>query len=120
MTAEALAPFRSAQAPRPEGDPQPLPYLYDEVLLLTERMRDVGLPAHRLTLSNSRSMYFTVAQMVTHHSVNGCQLQPGDLFGSGTLSPPRSTLFPYTTLFRSEGAASIGFGECRGRIVAAN
>lgn len=164
VTAEALAPFRSAQAPRPEGDPQPLPYLYDErdqaqgaldieleVLLLTERMRDVGLPAHRLTLSNSRSMYFTVAQMVTHHSVNGCQLQPGDLFGSGTLSgaEPGSfgSLLEITEggkqpvqlasgevrtfledgdeiILRArcsrEGAASIGFGECRGRIVAAN
>lgn len=99
VTAEALAPFRCAQPARPEGDPQPLPYLFDprdqangafdielEVLLLTERMREQGLPAHRLTLSNTRSMYWTVAQLVTHHSVNGCQLQPGDLFGTGTLS----------------------------------
>ena len=99
VTTEALAPFRCAQPARPEGDPQPLPYLFDprdqangafdielEVLLLTERMREQGLPAHRLTLSNTRSMYWTVAQLVTHHSVNGCQLQPGDLFGTGTLS----------------------------------
>ncbi|WP_444757619.1 fumarylacetoacetase [Pseudomonas sp. A014] len=99
VTAEALEPFRCAQPARPEGDPQPLSYLLDkrdqaagafdielEVLLLTERMRDEGLPAHRLTLSNTRSMYWTVAQMVAHHSVNGCQLQAGDLFGSGTLS----------------------------------
>ena len=99
VTAEALAPFRCAQPARAEGDPQPLAYLFDagdqasgafdielEVLLWTARMREEGLPAHCLTLSNSRSMYWTAAQLVAHHSVNGCQLQPGDLFGSGTLS----------------------------------
>ena len=101
VTAEALEPFRCAQPARPEGDPQPLPYLLDprdqaegafdielEVLLLTERMRAQGLPAHRLGLSNTLNMYWTVAQLIAHHSVNGCQLQPGDLFGSGTLSGP--------------------------------
>ena len=106
VTAEALEPFRQAQAPRPEGDPQPLPYLLDprdqagggfdielEVLLTTRTMREQGLPAHRLTLSNTRYMYWTVAQMVAHHSVNGCQLQAGDLFGSGTLSGPESGQF---------------------------
>ena len=56
-------------------------------------MREQGLPAHRLTLSNTRYMYWTVAQMVAHHSVNGCQLQAGDLFGSGTLSGPESGQF---------------------------
>ncbi|MCB2251335.1 fumarylacetoacetase [Pseudomonas chlororaphis] len=106
VTAEALEPFRRAQAPRPEGDPQPLPYLLDnrdqaaggldielEVLLLTAAMREQGLPAQRLTLSNTQYMYWTVAQMVAHHSVNGCQLQAGDLFGSGTLSGPQSHQF---------------------------
>ncbi|HDS1734868.1 fumarylacetoacetase [Pseudomonas sp. BP8] len=164
VTAEALAPFRCAQPARPEGDPQPLSYLQDkrdqangafdielEVLLITERMREQGLPAHRLTLSNSLSMYWTVAQMVAHHSVNGCQLQPGDLFGSGTLSgvQPGSygSLLEITEggkqpielasgevrkfledgdeiILRArchrEGVASIGFGECRGTIIAAN
>ncbi|MDF2488910.1 MAG: fumarylacetoacetase [Pseudomonas sp.] len=99
VTAEALEPFRCAQPARPQGDPQPLAYLFDardqasgafdielQVLLLTQRMREQGLPAHRLTLSNTLSMYWTAAQLVAHHSVNGCQLQPGDLFGSGTLS----------------------------------
>ena len=99
VTAEALEPFRCAQPARPQGDPQPLPYLSDardqasgafdielQVLLLTQRMREQGLPAHRLTLSNTLSMYWTAAQLVAHHSANGCQLQPGDLFGSGTLS----------------------------------
>lgn len=96
---EALEPFRCAQPSRPQGDPQPLPYLYDErdqqegaleieleVLLLTDAMREKGLAAQRIALSSTRNMYWTVAQMVTHHSVNGCSLQPGDLFGSGTLS----------------------------------
>ena len=163
VTAEALEPFRTAQPARPEGDPQPLPYLFDkrdqdggafdielEVLLLTEAMREQNLPAHRLTLSNTRYMYWTVAQMVAHHSVNGCQLQAGDLFGSGTLSGPQSgqfgSLLEITEggkkpielasgevrkfledgdeiILRArcarDGFASIGFGECRGKVLAA-
>ncbi|KAA8709008.1 fumarylacetoacetase [Pseudomonas cannabina] len=99
VTAEALEPFRSPQPPRPEGDPQPLAYLLDqndqlqgaldielEVLLRTERMSALGMAPYRLGLSNSLNMYWTVAQMVAHHSVNGCKLQPGDLLGTGTLS----------------------------------
>ncbi|EPL06495.1 fumarylacetoacetase [Pseudomonas sp. CF161] len=106
VTAEALEPFRRAQPARPAGDPQPLPYLFDaqdqaaggfdielEVRLTTAAMREQGLPAHRLTLSNTGYMYWTVAQMVAHHSVNGCQLQAGDLFGSGTLSGPENGQF---------------------------
>ncbi len=106
VTAEALAPFRSPQPPRPEGDPQPLPYLLDpadqengaldielEILLLTEQMKARGMAPYRLALSNSLNMYWTVAQMVTHHSVNGCKLQPGDLFGTGTLSGPQAGQF---------------------------
>ncbi|RMV80208.1 Fumarylacetoacetase [Pseudomonas caricapapayae] len=102
VTAEALAPFRCAQPARPEGDPQPLPYLLDqgdqqggaldielEVLLLTTMMKAQGLAPERLGLSNSLNMYWTVAQMVAHHSVNGCKLQPGDLLGTGTLSGPQ-------------------------------
>jgi fumarylacetoacetase len=99
ITPEALAPFRIAQPARPAGDPEPLPYLYDEtdqregafdleleVLLLTQAMKEKGLPPHRLALSNTRHMYWTVAQMVAHHTSNGCNLRPGDFFGSGTLS----------------------------------
>jgi len=106
VTAEALAPFRSAQPARPDGDPQPLPYLLDtadqqggaldielEVLLLTEQMKAQGLAPHRLGLSNSLNMYWTVAQMVAHHSANGCALKPGDLFGTGTLSGPQPGQF---------------------------
>ncbi|MBV4550354.1 fumarylacetoacetase [Pseudomonas sp. SWRI102] len=163
VTAEALEPFRRPQPARPEGDPQPLPYLLDkrdqaggafdielEVLLLTEAMREQNLPAHRLTLSNTQYMYWTVAQMVAHHSVNGCQLQAGDLFGSGTLSGPESGQFGslleiteggkkaielasgevrkfledgdeiiLRARCRGEAGASIGFGECRGKILPA-
>ncbi len=101
VTPEALAPFRVAQAARPDGDPQPLPHLLDaadqhggaldlqlEVLLQTTQMRERGLAPHRLALSNARHLYWTVAQLVAHHASGGCNLQPGDLFGSGTISAP--------------------------------
>ncbi len=99
VTAEALAPFRTAQPPRPAGDPAPLPYLFDaddqahgalaltlEVALTTERMRAEGAAPHRLSRGPATSMYWTVAQIVTHHASNGCDLHPGDLIGSGTIS----------------------------------
>ena len=98
---EALAPFRVPQMPRPDGDPAPLPYLFDdvdqhtgaldlelEVLLVTPCLTALGLPPHRLSLGSARHMYWTVAQLVTHHASNGCNLRPGDLFGSGTISAP--------------------------------
>ncbi len=101
VTPEALAPFRIAQAPRPQGDPAPLPYLLDqrdqaagaldldlEVWLRTAAMRARGLPEHQLAASNARHMYWTVAQLVAHHTVGGCDLRPGDLFGTGTISGP--------------------------------
>lgn len=104
VTPEALAPFRIAQPPRPENDPVPLPYLLDqadqregaldlelEVLLLTPGLRAKGLAAHRLGLSNARHMYWTVAQMIAHHTCNGCNLRPGDLLGTGTISGPDAT-----------------------------
>ncbi|HYZ32312.1 MAG TPA: fumarylacetoacetase [Crenalkalicoccus sp.] len=101
ITPEALAPFRAPQPPRPEGDPRPFDYLWDEAdqqggalavtveaLLLTPRMRAAGHPPHRLSLGSTRELYWTVAQMVAHHTVGGCNLQAGDLFGSGTISTP--------------------------------
>ena len=101
VTPEALAPFRIAQAKRPAGDPEPLPYLSDasdqadggldiglEVFLLTAGLRAKWLPAHRLAASNARHLYWTVAQLVAHHTCNGCNLRPGDIFGSGTISGP--------------------------------
>ncbi|MGX5172647.1 fumarylacetoacetase [Aliikangiella sp. IMCC44653] len=100
VTTEALAPFRSAWT-RDESDPQPLEYLesqqnresggFDiqlEVQLETEKMRNSGEPASHLSLSNFRHSYWTVAQMVAHHTINGCNLKPGDMFGSGTQSGP--------------------------------
>ncbi|MDP8983948.1 MAG: fumarylacetoacetase [Pseudomonadota bacterium] len=99
VTPEALEPFRIAQKPRPPGDPAPLPYLWDEadqahgaldleleVRLSTDAMRRRGLAAERITLSNSRHLYWTVAQMLAHHTSGGCNLRAGDLLGSGTLS----------------------------------
>ncbi|WP_295517479.1 fumarylacetoacetase [uncultured Pseudomonas sp.] len=164
VTPEALEPYRVAQPPRPAGDPQPLPYLFDEedqaagaleleleVLLLTPAMAEQGLPPQRLALSNTLNMYWTVAQMVAHHTVNGCALSPGDLFGSGTLSGPDATscgsLLELTqggkqplqlpsgeartfledgdevilkARGRRPGLPGIGFGECRGRVLAAD
>ncbi len=102
VTTEALAPFRSAFV-RPVGDPQPLPYLdspinresgaFDiqlEVWLQTPKMREAGHAGERLVKSNFNDAYWTVAQMVAHHTVNGCNLQSGDLFGTGTLSGPEA------------------------------
>jgi fumarylacetoacetase len=98
VTLEALAPFR-APFGRPSGDPPPLPYLDSadnrtrgaidvtlEVLLQTPRMREAGAAPQRLMTSNFRDSYWTLAQMVAHHTVNGCNLQPGDLLGTGTQS----------------------------------
>ena len=101
VTMEALAPFRAPAFARPAGDPAPLPYLADrndaahgglaltlEVWLLTEKMRAAGGTPHRLSSGNFQQMYWTLAQLLTHHASNGCNLQPGDLLGSGTVSGP--------------------------------
>ena len=99
VTMEALAPFRVPAFARPEGDPAPLPYLSSEqnerlggigltleVLLITPAMRESGLAPVRLSRSQFNGFYWTFAQMLTHHASNGCNLQPGDLLGSGTVS----------------------------------
>ena len=100
VTLDALAPFRTAMPPRPKGDPQPLPYLDDdadrrqrrldiqlEVMLSTEKMRAAGLAPHILSHGSAdAAMYWSAAQIVAHHASNGCNLQPGDLIGTGTLS----------------------------------
>ena len=100
VTLEALAPYRVAFT-RAAEDPQPLPYLdsdhnrqqgaFDiqlEVGLQTSQMREAGQAAAVVCKTSYRHAYWTVAQMVTHHTVNGCNLQAGDLLGSGTLSGP--------------------------------
>ncbi|MCV2355335.1 fumarylacetoacetase [Paucibacter sp. B2R-40] len=102
VSMDALEPFRSAFA-HPASDPQPLPYLdsdknrgegaYEielEVWLQTETMRVAGEPATRLMRSNFKHAYWTLAQMLTHHASNGCNLQPGDLLGTGTQSGPEA------------------------------
>jgi fumarylacetoacetase len=161
VAAEALAPFRIAQAPRSDGDPRPLDYLMDkddqesgafdialEAAILSEAMRANKLAPHRLALTNARHLYWTVAQMVTHHACGGCNLEAGDLIGTGTISAPDSVgsmleltrggrepvTLPsgetrrflddgdeviFRALARRDGFVSIGFGECRGRVVAA-
>ncbi len=100
VTLEALSPYRIAFT-RAMDDPQPLPYLDSpansaqgaldiqlEVLLQTQTMRQQDQAATRLTHTSYRHAYWTVAQIVAHHTVNGCNLQPGDLMGTGTLSGP--------------------------------
>jgi fumarylacetoacetase len=99
VTPEALAPFRMAQPPRPEGDPAPLPYLFDaadqasgaldlalEIHLQPQSRRSQGLPPLLLAQSHARHMYWTPAQMIAHHTSGGCDLRPGDLIGTGTIS----------------------------------
>ncbi len=101
VTAEALAPFHTAAFGRPDGDPAPLPHLDDaqdqaqgglditlEAYIATEAMRRDGMPAHRLTQSSFAQMYWTFAQLIAHHTSNGCNLEIGDLIGSGTASGP--------------------------------
>jgi fumarylacetoacetase len=128
VTAEALAPFRVPAFVRPDGDPEPLPHLRGEddaarggidlrleVLLSSEAMRREGKPPVRVSRSNLRDLYWTLAQMVTHHSSNGCNLRPGDLIASGTVSGPeeesRGCLLERT--WRGEQPFTLPTGEER-------
>ena len=165
VSPQALLPFRKAMPPRPSGDPEPLPYLRDEtdresgglgikleVTLTTAKMRAAGLAPQVLSSGSAdAAMYWSAAQIVAHHSSNGCNLQPGDLIGTGTLSTEsasglgslleisqggkqhielaggetRSFLedgdeVTLKAWCESDGAIRIGFGECVGRVVAAN
>ncbi|MEY2684775.1 MAG: hypothetical protein RJA09_1919 [Pseudomonadota bacterium] len=100
VTLEALAPFRVPFA-HPADEPQPLPYLDSpgnrsrggvdvqlEVVLQSRAHRAQGLPGDRLSATSFRHQYWTIAQMVAQHTVGGCNLQPGDLLGTGTISGP--------------------------------
>ena len=160
VTMEALAPFRAAAFERDAGDPQPLPYLDSganreqggvdltlEVLLTTPQMRESGAEPFLVSRGSLTDMYWTIAQMLTHHASNGCNLRPGDLMASGTVSgqapESRGCLLERTwrgseplelpdgetrkflqdgdeVVLRGfcerEGAARVGFGECRGTI----
>jgi fumarylacetoacetase len=101
VTRDALAPFRAPVASRPASDPQPLPYLFSktdqdqgafaitlEVSIASRRMRNDGIAAMPVSRGTFTDMYWTVAQLLTHHASNGCNLQPGDLIASGTVSGP--------------------------------
>ncbi len=101
VTMEALAPFRTAQPARVAADPVPLPYLLDaadqqhgafaitlEVFISTAQMRKEGRPPFCLSSGPATSMYWTINQIVAHHASNGCNLMPGDLMGTGTISAP--------------------------------
>lgn len=162
VTAEALAPFRVPAFARETGDPPPLPYLDSpqdrkrggidltlEVFLASAKMRELEVQPIRLSRGNFRDMYWTVAQLIAHHTSNGCNLQAGDLIASGTVSgatkDSRGSLLELSwrgtepfelptgevrrflengdeVIMRGfcerEGYARIGFGECRGVIVA--
>ena len=162
VSGQALAPFRKPMPPRPAGDPQPLPYLSDaadresgglaiqlEATLTSEKMRAAGLAPHILSRGSAdAAMYWSAAQIVAHHSSNGCNLQPGDLIGTGTLSTdsagglgslleisqggkqPLQLTSGETRSFLEDGdevtlkawcegdGLRIGFGECVGRVVA--
>jgi fumarylacetoacetase len=128
VTAEAIAPFRIAQPARPEGDPVPLPYLFDtadqaagalgitlRASIATARMRQEGLAPYRLSEGPASNMYWTVAQILTHHASNGCNLNPGDLLGTGTISGPTPDGYGSLLEITKGGAAPITLpsGETR-------
>ncbi len=157
----ALAPYRVAIAPRPAGDPAPLPYLQSpssgqdafnvqlEVYLESSRMRAQRIAPVQISHSNLRDLYWSLRQLVAHHASNGCNLRPGDMLATGTISGPapgsegcllelKSTGSPLllpndeqrvfledgdTVILRafalSPGLPRIGFGECRATIDAA-
>ena len=130
VTQEGLAPFRRSRPPRPPGDPQPLPYLDGlsdaaagvfgvtiEVYLQTAAMRAAGLlPVCLSRADAANGLYWTLGQMVAHHTSNGCGLQPGDLIGSGTVSgdtpDSRGSLLELTR--RGSEKLSLPGGEERG------
>lgn len=99
VTMEALAPFRTPAFARPEGDPAPLDYLasdeneksggFDidlEVYITSQKMREENIAPMLISRSNMKDLYWTIGQMLTHHASNGCNLQPGDLMATGTVS----------------------------------
>ena len=129
MTLDALAPFRCPAFARPESDPQPLPYLRSEwntqwggidltveVWLRSAQMRQEGIEPIRLSRGSFTQMYWTIAQMLTHHSSNGCNLRSGDLLASGTVSGEeegtQGSLLEITR--RGERAIDLSTGERRG------
>ena len=159
VSAEALAPFQVSARARTADEPVVLPHLHDaedlarggldlqlEAWLTSASMRSTGLPPLNVTRTNTKHLYWTFAQMVAHHTSNGCDLRPGDLMGSGTASGPdlasrgclaefqEPLLLPDGTtrqwlidgdelVFKAraskDGYVSIGFGECRSMVLPA-
>jgi fumarylacetoacetase len=161
VTLEALAPYRVPAAERPKEDPAPLPYLSSEnpslagidvaveVFLQSEKMRAQKIDPMRLSRGYLRDLYWTIAQLLTHHASNGCNLRPGDLLATGTISGPdegsegcllemkhRSQPLTLPTgetrtfledgdqivlraYCQRPGLPRIGFGECVGQILPA-
>lgn len=128
VTLEALAPYRLAWQ-REQADPQPMAYLdsadlrssgaFDvqlEVLLQTQAMREQGVPAQSLSRSNFRHSYWSVSQLVAHHTVNGCNLRPGDLLGSGTQSGPTAPEAGSLLELTAGGREAINFPNGEKRI----
>jgi fumarylacetoacetase len=128
VTFEALEPFRVPALIRPDGDPEPLPYLEDarqrerggidlrlEVSLASERMRAAKFPPFVCSRNSLRHLYGTSGQLLTHHASNGCNMQPGDLLASGTVSGPtresRGCLLELA--WRGEQPITLPTGETR-------
>jgi fumarylacetoacetase len=131
VTQDALAPFRVPGFTRPQGDPEPLPHLADpedrahggfditlEAYLATDAMRRSGMPPKRLTQTSFATTYWTFAQMVAHHTSNGCNLATGDLIGSGTVSGPEKSSWGSLLELTARGREPIELqsGEQRGFI----
>jgi fumarylacetoacetase len=128
VTEEAMRPFKIAAFKRDPIESSPLPYLFSqtnesaggynielEAAIRTETMRRASVPFHTLTRTNFRHMYWTVAQMLTHHMSNGCSLLPGDLLGSGTISGPEDESAACLMELNARGARPIPLpnGETR-------
>jgi fumarylacetoacetase len=160
VTMEALAPFRIDGPPRGADDPEILEYLKPteptgldltvQVQLSSAAMRDTKTEPIEISRGSFADMYWTLAQMLVHHSSTGCNMRPGDLLASGTISGPEESMrgcllertwrgqhpiaLPDGTerkflqdgdevIIRAwgerNGAARIGFGECRGVVTPA-
>jgi fumarylacetoacetase len=161
VSLDALAPHRVPSYKRPQADPAPLAYLSSpssscdgieltlEVFLQSRKMRDAGTAPMRVSRGNLRDLYWSVAQLLTHHTSNGCNLRPGDLLATGTVSgpeqgsegcllemrhreqplrlpdgEPRTFLEDGDTVTLRACALQgsgprIGFGECTGTVIAA-
>jgi fumarylacetoacetase len=127
VTMDALAPYRVPLATRAEGDPEPLPYLAPrnrdkqgidiqlEVYLTTQKMRDASLDPVRLSVVNAKELYWSFAQMVAHHTSNGCNLRTGDLLASGTISGPQPGSQGSLLEITRRGAEALKLPSCEER-----